>query len=162
MNKRYKRFVGGYVWFKMTERYSFSLTTFSPSGKLVQIEYPLVEVAAGGPSVGIKASNGVVLAAEKKQKSVLYDDSTINKVEMVTKNVCMVYSGMGPDYRVLVRHARKIAQQYFLMYQEEIPTAQLVQEGCICCSRIYSIRVKQCMKVWNSEVQHHLEFEKIT
>lgn len=26
------------------------------------------------------ASNGVVLAAEKKQKSVLYDDSTINKV----------------------------------------------------------------------------------
>lgn len=27
-----------------------------------------------------KASNGVVLAAEKKQKSVLYDDSTINKV----------------------------------------------------------------------------------
>ena len=131
----------------MTERYSFSLTTFSPSGKLVQIEYPLVEVAAGGPSVGIKASNGVVLAAEKKQKSVLYDDSTINKVEMVTKNVCMVYSGMGPDYRVLVRHERKIAQQYFLMYQEEIPTAQLVQEGCICCSRIYSIRVKQCMKV---------------
>ena len=45
------------------------------------------------------ASNGVVLAAEKKQKSVLYDDSTINKVEMVTKNVGMVYSGMGPDYR---------------------------------------------------------------
>ena len=78
----------------MTERYSFSLTTFSPSGKLVQIEYALVEVAAGGPSVGIKASNGVVLAAEKKQKSVLYDDSTINKVEMVTKNVGMVYSGM--------------------------------------------------------------------
>ncbi|PFX33180.1 proteasome subunit alpha type-2 [Stylophora pistillata] len=112
----------------MTERYSFSLTTFSPSGKLVQIEYALAAVAAGGPSVGIKASNGVVLAAEKKQKSVLYDDSTINKVEMVTKSVGMVYSGMGPDYRVLVRHARKIAQQYYLMYQEEIPTAQLVQK----------------------------------
>ena len=30
--------------------------------------------------------------------------------------------------RVLVRHARKIAQQYYLMYQEEIPTAQLVQK----------------------------------
>lgn len=112
----------------MTERYSFSLTTFSPSGKLVQIEYALAAVAAGGPSVGIKASNGVVLAAEKKQKSVLYDDSTINKVEMVTKSVGMVYSGMGPDYRVLVRHARKIAQQYYLMHQEEIPTAQLVQK----------------------------------
>ena len=48
-----------------------------------------------------QASNGVVLAAEKKQKSILYDDSTINKVEMVTKSVGMVYSGMGPDYRYM-------------------------------------------------------------
>jgi len=114
--------------FKMSERYSFSLTTFSPSGKLVQIEYALAAVAAGGPSVGIKASNGVVLAAEKKQKSILYDDSTINKVEMITKNIGMVYSGMGPDYRVLIRHSRKIAQQYYLTYQEQIPTSQLVQK----------------------------------
>jgi len=38
----------------MSERYGFSLTTFSPSGKLVQIEYALNAVAAGAPSVGIK------------------------------------------------------------------------------------------------------------
>ena len=37
-----------------SERYSFSLTTFSPSGKLVQIEYALMAVASGAPSVGIK------------------------------------------------------------------------------------------------------------
>ncbi|XP_046330936.1 proteasome subunit alpha type-2 [Haliotis cracherodii] len=111
----------------MTERYSFSLTTFSPSGKLVQIEYALAAVGAGAPSVGIKATNGVVLATEKKQKSVLYDEHSINKVESITKNIGMVYSGMGPDYRVLVRRARKLAQQYYLTYQEQIPTAQLVQ-----------------------------------
>jgi 20S proteasome subunit alpha 2 len=39
----------------------------------------------------------------------------------------MIYSGMGPDYRLLVRKARKIAQQYFLMFNENIPTSQLVQ-----------------------------------
>lgn len=111
----------------MTERYSFSLTTFSPSGKLVQIEYALAAVASGAPSVGIKARDGVVLATEKKQKSILYDDQTIHKVEEITHNVGMVYSGMGPDYRVLIKSARKLAQQYKLTYQEEIPTAQLVQ-----------------------------------
>ncbi|KAG9355753.1 hypothetical protein JZ751_000591 [Albula glossodonta] len=112
----------------MAERgYSFSLTTFSPSGKLVQIEYALAAVAAGAPSVGIKASNGVVLATEKKQKSILYDEQSVHKVEPITKHIGMVYSGMGPDYRVLVRRARKLAQQYFLVYQEPIPTAQLVQ-----------------------------------
>jgi 20S proteasome subunit alpha 2 len=46
--------------------YSFSLTTFSPSGKLVQIEYALNAVAAGSTSLGIKATNGVVIATEKK------------------------------------------------------------------------------------------------
>ncbi|XP_002740669.1 proteasome subunit alpha type-2 isoform X1 [Saccoglossus kowalevskii] len=111
----------------MSERYSFSLTTFSPSGKLVQIEYALNAVAAGAPSVGIKASNGVVVATEKKQKSVLYDEQSVHKVESMTKNIGMIYSGMGPDYRVLVRKARKIAQQYYLIYQEQIPTSQLVQ-----------------------------------
>lgn len=111
----------------MTERYSFSLTTFSPSGKLVQIEYALNAVAAGAPSVGIKASNGVVIATEKKHKSVMYDEHSVHKVEPITKNIGMVYSGMGPDYRLLVRQARKLAQGYFLTYQEQIPTSQLVQ-----------------------------------
>lgn len=99
---------------------------FSPSGKLVQIEYALAAVAAGAPSVGIKASNGVVIATENKHKSILYDEHSVNKVEKITDQIGMVYSGMGPDYRLLVRKARKMAQQYFLTYQEPIPTAQLV------------------------------------
>lgn len=71
--------------------------------------------------------NGVVLATEKKHKSILYEEHSIFKVDLVTKHIGMVYSGMGPDYRLLVRRARKIAQQYYLMYNEPIPTCQLVQ-----------------------------------
>lgn len=112
----------------MTERYSFSLTTFSPSGKLVQIEYALQAVAAGAPSVGIKAKNGVVIAVEKKHKSPLYDETTINKIESVNDHIGMVYSGMGPDFRLLVRKARKIAVQYYFNYHESIPVSQLVQK----------------------------------
>lgn len=111
----------------MSERYGFSLTTFSPSGKLVQIEYALNAVAAGAPSVGIKATNGVVLATEKKQKSTLNDDRSINKIEPISKNIGMVYSGMGPDYRLLVKYARKLGQQYITMYDDSIPTVQLVR-----------------------------------
>jgi len=111
----------------MSERYGFSLTTFSPSGKLVQIEYALNAVGAGAPSVGIKATNGVVLATEKKQKTTLHDDRSINKIESVAKNVGMVYSGMGPDYRLIVKYARKLTQQYVRMYDDQIPTVQLVR-----------------------------------
>ncbi|CAO1307824.1 unnamed protein product [Diamesa hyperborea] len=110
-----------------SERYSFSLTTFSPSGKLVQIEYALNAVSAGASSVGIKANNGIVFATENKQKSILYDEDSVHKIENITDKIGMVYSGMGPDYRLLVRQARKMAQSYELIYGESIPTSQLVQ-----------------------------------
>lgn len=109
-------------------QYSFSLTTFSPSGKLVQIEYALNAVAGGATSLGISATDGVVIATEKKLPSILVDDSTVQKTAIVSPNIGVVYSGMGPDFRVLVRKARKTAQAYHSLYKENIPVAQLVRE----------------------------------
>lgn len=91
-------------------QYSFSLTTFSPSGKLVQIEYALNAVNGGSTSLGIKATNGVVIATEKKLRSTLIDESTVQKISTLTPNIGVAYSGMGPDSRLLVRKARKSAQ----------------------------------------------------
>jgi len=108
--------------------YDFSLTTFSPSGKLVQIEYALKAVEGGAPAVGIKASNGIVLATEKKFKSSLYDDSSLYKIEPITKYCGMVYAGMGPDYRLLVKYARKVAASYEAQWSEPIPIQQIVQK----------------------------------
>lgn len=112
----------------MSEQYSFSLTTFSPSGKLVQIEYALNAVAAGNTSIGIKAMDGVVVATEKKMPNILVDETSLNKVVKLTDSIGMVYSGMGPDSRVLMSKGRKLAQQYYRVYQETIPTLQLVRE----------------------------------
>lgn len=91
-----------YTFYVVINEFFLSCSCYSPSGKLVQIEYALSAVAAGAPSVGIKAANGVVIATEKKHKSVLYDEHSVHKVELITKNIGMVYSGMGPDYRYVV------------------------------------------------------------
>ncbi|CAE8581105.1 unnamed protein product, partial [Polarella glacialis] len=108
--------------------YSFSLTTFAPSGKLLQIEYALNRVAEGRPALGIKARNGVVLATEKKVTSPLVDETTLKKIETLSGNVGVVYAGMVPDYRVLLRKGRKSAQTYFKTYRETIPVSQIVRE----------------------------------
>ena len=42
----------------MGDRYNFSLTTFSPTGKLGQIEYALNAVNQGVTCVGIKGTLG--------------------------------------------------------------------------------------------------------
>jgi len=113
----------------MADRYSFSLTTFSPSGKLVQIEYALEAVKMGVTAVGIKATNGVVLATEKKTQSSLVDASSTPKINRITPNIGTVYAGMGPDYRVLVDKARKVSHTgYKRIYNEYPPTRILVQD----------------------------------
>ena len=136
-----------------SSRYSFSLTTFSPSGKLVQIEYALQAVSAGSTALGIKgksffwfeikkkqqskqtnhtsfllqATDGVVVATEKKLPSLM-DETSIQKISLLTESIGVIYAGMGPDSRVLVRKGRKIAQRYFRMYHSPIPVTQIVRD----------------------------------
>jgi 20S proteasome subunit alpha 2 len=86
-------------------------------------------VNQGVTSLGIKATNGIVLATEKKSSSPLIDPPSLSKVSLITPNIGMVYSGMGPDYRVLVDKARKISHTgYKRIYNEYPPTRILVQD----------------------------------
>ncbi|KAJ2688305.1 Proteasome subunit alpha type-2 [Coemansia spiralis] len=110
------------------DRYSFSLTTFAPNGKLLQIEHALAAVGNGSTSVGIKAANGVVIATEKKAGSSLIDVSSLEHMTKICDSIGMVYSGMGPDFRVLVSSARKMAQRYIQTYKEDPPVRILVKE----------------------------------
>jgi 20S proteasome subunit alpha 2 len=46
-------------------------------------------------------------------------------------SIGFVYAGMGPDFRVVVRNARKNAQKYFLTYREVQPIDQIVRETAL-------------------------------
>jgi len=108
--------------------YSFSLTTFSRTGKLLQIEYALNAVANGRTTLGICAKDGVVIATDKKLTSELVDVSHVHKVELLTPSSGVCFSGVGPDYRVLVQRARKSSQVYLSTYGEVQPVSQLVKQ----------------------------------
>lgn len=73
------------------------------------------------------AKDGVVIASEKKLHPLVIGD-TVHKIANITDNIGMVYSGIGPDFRVLVRKARKKAQAYFRYYKEQISVNRLVRE----------------------------------
>eukprot|EP01052_Picozoa_sp_SAG31_P021913 SAG31_NODE_1719_length_7455_cov_7.529772_5_plen_173_part_00 len=108
--------------------YSYSLTTFSPSGKLVQINYALAAVTKAQTALGIKATNGVVLATEKKMGSPLMEEDSVQKICVLNPSAGVTYAGMGPDFRVLVQKGRKLAQKYYRVYQEDMPLSQLARE----------------------------------
>jgi 20S proteasome subunit alpha 2 len=124
--------------------YNYSLTTFSPTGELGQIKYAINAVNGGTTSIAIKCKKyiyipfpstyqntgkqGIILATEKKSPSILVDSSTIHKVYQICDKIGAVYSGMGPDARILVQKARKVAHSYFMKYHEQPPLLVLVKE----------------------------------
>jgi len=110
---------------------NFSLTTFNKTGKLMQIEYALARVQQGKMALGIKAKNGVVIATDKKVSSLLVDSDEYQKIQNITPTTGFVYAGMGPDFRVIVRNARKMAQKYYLTYREIQPVSQVVRESAL-------------------------------
>jgi 20S proteasome subunit alpha 2 len=81
--------------------YSFSLTTFSRTGKLLPLEYALNAVANGRTTLAICTNNGVVLATDKKVPSPLVDTASVHKIEMIHEQAGLCFAGVGPDYRVL-------------------------------------------------------------
>jgi 20S proteasome subunit alpha 2 len=52
----------------------------------------------------------------------------LEKVAVICPNIGIVYSGMGPDFRILIAKARKSAQAYWKIYGEYPPTRVLTQE----------------------------------
>jgi 20S proteasome subunit alpha 2 len=51
----------------------------------------------------------------------------VHKLEDITVSSGVCYSGLGPDYRVLVRKARKSSQAYKSTYGQVQPISQLVK-----------------------------------
>ncbi|KAA6369500.1 MAG: putative Proteasome subunit alpha type-2, partial [Streblomastix strix] len=103
----------------MTEdSYSYSLTTFSRNGKLLQIEHALAAVNNGSVALGLKAANGVVLATAKKN-APLVDETSVERISIISENVGAVFSGLSPDFRVIINKARKEAELYKLKFGEE-------------------------------------------
>ena len=76
----------------------YSLTTFGESGELTQVRHALTAVGNGETTVGIRAKNGVVIAAEKKLSSILADEESIHKIERLCEYLGITYSGIGPDF----------------------------------------------------------------
>lgn len=68
---------------------SRSVRLFFPPGRLYQVEYAMEAISHAGTSLGILASDGVVLAAEKKVASRLLEPSkSSEKIYLVDEYVC--------------------------------------------------------------------------
>lgn len=115
----------------MSRRYDSRTTIFSPEGRLYQVEYAMEAISQAGSAVGILASNGVVLAAEKRVTSKLLDvRKNAEKMYKIDDHLAVAVAGITADANILINNARVEAQRYLFAYQEPIPIEQLVIRVC--------------------------------
>ena len=110
--------------------YDRAITVFSPEGRLYQVEYATEAVRHGPLAVGVKATDGVVLAGEKRSPHALADLDTLKKLLLIDDHVGCAIAGLHADARKLIDQARVQSQINRLSYDEPISIQSLVVNIC--------------------------------
>jgi len=115
----------------MSRRYDQSTTTFSPEGRLHQVEYAIEAINNAGTCVGLKSTDGVVLAAERRVVSKLLAPSkTSEKTYTIDDHATCLVAGLTADANILIQEARVGSQRYLYQYHEPIPVENMVKSVC--------------------------------
>mmetsp|Transcript_21637 Transcript_21637/g.60047 ORF Transcript_21637/g.60047 Transcript_21637/m.60047 type:complete len:250 (-) Transcript_21637:138-887(-) len=110
--------------------YDRGVNTFSPEGRLFQVEYAIEAIKLGSTAVGLQTKDGCILAVEKRLSSPLLDPASVEKIAEVDVNIGAALSGLVADARTLVEHARVEAQNHTFNYDEPMGVQALTQAVC--------------------------------
>jgi len=107
--------------------YDFLTSTYSPDGRVFQVEYAHKAVDNSGTVVGLRVKDGVVFGVEKLIWENLWEPTANPRVFTVDRHIGMAAGGLLTDARDIVNHARGEAQQYRSFYQELVPNKVITE-----------------------------------
>ncbi|KAK6127163.1 hypothetical protein DH2020_039092 [Rehmannia glutinosa] len=113
--------------------YDLSVTTFSPDGRVFQIEYAAKAVDNSGTVVAIKCKDGVVMGVEKLIASKMMLPGSNRRIHAVHRHSGMGVAGLAADGRQIVARAKSEATNYekfvfyLFVYGEPIPVKELAE-----------------------------------
>lgn len=113
--------------FPLPSGYDRAITVFSPEGRIFQVEYAMETVKRGSTVLGITCKDGVVLAAEERMTSKLQDPNFSLKIFQIDEHIGAAVAGLSSDARILIDHARIIAQTNRLLYDEPVDVEVLAK-----------------------------------
>ena len=116
--------------FLTRSEYDRGVNTFSPEGRLFQVEYAIEAIKIGTTAIGICTTEGIVIAVEKRLLSVLQEPGSVEKIFEVDSHIGVAMSGLSADARTLVDHARSETQYHRFTFNEPMPVESLTQSVC--------------------------------
>lgn len=106
------------------------INTFSPEGRLFQVEYSLEAIKLGSTAIGVATNEGVVLGVEKRVTSTLLETSSVEKIVEIDRHIGCAMSGLQADARSMVEHARVECQSHAFNYNEALRVESCTQAIC--------------------------------
>jgi 20S proteasome subunit alpha 5 len=106
------------------------INTFSPEGRLFQVEYSLEAIKLGSTAIGVATSDGVILGVEKRVTSTLLETSSVEKIVEIDRHIGCAMSGLQADARSMVEHARVECQSHTFNYNEPLGVESTTQAIC--------------------------------
>ncbi|KAF9918147.1 hypothetical protein BX616_010101 [Lobosporangium transversale] len=100
--------------------YDVSVSTYSPDGRVFQVEYAGKAVENSGTAIGIRVKDGVVLAVEKLIQSKLLVPGANRRIQNVDRHIGIATAGLLADGRHIVKRAREEAQAWRDIYKRPI------------------------------------------
>ena len=95
------------------------------------MEYAIEAINNAGTCVGLKSTDGVVLAAERRVVSKLLAPSkTSEKTYTIDDHATCLVAGLTADANILIQEARVGSQRYLYQYHEPIPVENMVKVRC--------------------------------
>ncbi|KAG8836204.1 proteasome component pup2 [Serendipita sp. 411] len=116
--------------FLTRSEYDRGVNTFSPEGRLFQVEYAIEAIKLGSTTVGIKTPEGVILGVEKRVPSPLLESSSVEKIMEIDAHIGCAMSGLTADARTMIDHARVTSQNHAFTYDERIGVESVTQAVC--------------------------------
>lgn len=113
--------------FLTRSEYDHGVNTFSPEGRLFQVEYAIEAIKLGSTAIGIKTPEGVVLAVEKRITSPLILPDSIEKIVEIDSHLSCAMSGLIADSKTLIDRARVEAQNHWFNYDEKMSVESVTQ-----------------------------------
>jgi len=108
--------------------YDRTSAIFSPDGHLLQVEYAEKTVRLGSSSIGLIASDGVVIVADRRIKDKLMIPESSVKIYEIDSHIAGTAAGILSDARILMEKAQLLAQQHRVTYDSSVDTESLVKE----------------------------------
>merc|ERR1712072_472483 len=119
-----------FTMFMSRSEYDRGVNTFSPEGRLIQVEYAIEAIKHGSTAIGIATPEGCVLACEKRLTSTLMEPRSVEKIMEVDDHVGCAMSGLTADARTLIDRARVECQNHRFTYNEPMAVESITQSLC--------------------------------